>query len=123
MAEDITNPNASNPNQSTEGFKTVAQKIGEQDKTLGKIAETSNTTGESIKELLKSQNESNDHLKSATESLDNIADTGKKALQDAAEAKREAKVGGSGGAKELKPDGDKKDDDKKRQTFDSEDDW
>ena len=64
MAEDITNSNASNPNQSTEGFKTVAQKIGEQDKTLGKIAETSNTTGESIKELIKSQNESNEHLKS-----------------------------------------------------------
>jgi hypothetical protein len=62
---------------------------------------------------VKSQKESNDHLKTATESLDNIADTGKKALQDAAEAKREAKVGGSGGANELKPDGDKKDDDKK----------
>jgi hypothetical protein len=101
MAEDITNPNAGNPNQFSDGFKSVTNKLADNDKTLGKIAESSNDTGEKIGDLLKRQREGNDLLKDASSNLDEIAKLNKKMVEDSAEQKREGKVGGRAGAKEL----------------------
>ena len=99
MAEDIPLGDAKTPSIDPKVVSELADKVSNAVRTLGKIAEKSNTTGESIGELLKKERKSLTTLEEMADSLKKVANSNLKMQQDAEEQRRESKVEGGAGTK------------------------